>query len=657
MTASKFSITLSLNVLNHLGMNLYSNVPAILSEVVANAWDADAQLVDIKINSKDKIITVTDDGHGMTEKDLNSKFLTVGYMRREREAITPKFKRKVMGRKGIGKLSLFSIANTIEVHSVKDGQKNGLIMRLDEIQNVIKAHGSAVYNPQPVDPNKITIKGGTQIILTDLRKDISRTQTFLRKRLARRFAVIGKASKFTVSVDQENISIQDRDYFKKLQYLWTFGPQPDIQEYIDNATNVEKYKHLDDGQFESEGVKYSVSGWIGTFAYSGDAKTEDESLNNISVIVRGKLAQEDILSEFGDAGVYATYLIGEVQADFLDVDDKGDIATSSRQRLIEDDPRYLALKNYLNEKLAQIRTVWTAYRNSEGEAEARKNPVIDDWFKELGTDTRSKAKSLFGKINQMTIDEKAKSKLFVHGVLAFESFRYKDQLNALDNISVNDLGALATIFQNFDDIEANMFYQITKERIAVIDALRQKLSDDVREKVMQEHIFRHLWLLDPMWERATETAIMEQQVRKEFDGIAAGLNDEETKGRLDIKYKNTAGKHVIIELKRASVSITTEEIIKQIRKYIKALEKCLQKAGRENEPIEAVVILGREPTDWQDSKERERSRQMLAAIDARVLIYDSMLDQAYRAYEKYIEKNREVSKLAKILDSLDVNEG
>ena len=38
----KFTMSLSLNVLNHLGINLYSNIPAVLSEIVANSWDADA---------------------------------------------------------------------------------------------------------------------------------------------------------------------------------------------------------------------------------------------------------------------------------------------------------------------------------------------------------------------------------------------------------------------------------------------------------------------------------------------------------------------------------------------------------------------------------------------------------------------------------------
>ena len=45
-SSSKYQMTINLNVLNHLGINLYSNVPAVLSEVVANAWDADATNVD-----------------------------------------------------------------------------------------------------------------------------------------------------------------------------------------------------------------------------------------------------------------------------------------------------------------------------------------------------------------------------------------------------------------------------------------------------------------------------------------------------------------------------------------------------------------------------------------------------------------------------------
>ena len=42
MGGNKFKLTLDYNVINHLGINLYSNIPAVISEAVANAWDADA---------------------------------------------------------------------------------------------------------------------------------------------------------------------------------------------------------------------------------------------------------------------------------------------------------------------------------------------------------------------------------------------------------------------------------------------------------------------------------------------------------------------------------------------------------------------------------------------------------------------------------------
>ena len=65
----KYTMTMSLNVLNHLGIGLYSNVPAVLSETIANAWDADATHVDIKIDTDNQRVTILDDGHGMSVSD------------------------------------------------------------------------------------------------------------------------------------------------------------------------------------------------------------------------------------------------------------------------------------------------------------------------------------------------------------------------------------------------------------------------------------------------------------------------------------------------------------------------------------------------------------------------------------------------------------
>jgi signal transduction histidine kinase len=96
-------MTLSLNVLNHLGINLYSSVPAVLSEAVANSWDADATKVDIEIDEDDKEISIEDNGHGMNEEQVNKRYLHVGYRRRKDDnqgALSPEYNREVMGRKG-----------------------------------------------------------------------------------------------------------------------------------------------------------------------------------------------------------------------------------------------------------------------------------------------------------------------------------------------------------------------------------------------------------------------------------------------------------------------------------------------------------------------------------------------------------------------------
>lgn len=42
MNTSVCKMTVDLNVLEHLGINLHSNIAAVLTEVAANAWDANA---------------------------------------------------------------------------------------------------------------------------------------------------------------------------------------------------------------------------------------------------------------------------------------------------------------------------------------------------------------------------------------------------------------------------------------------------------------------------------------------------------------------------------------------------------------------------------------------------------------------------------------
>lgn len=664
----KYRMTISLNVLNHLGINLYSNVPAVLSEVVANSWDADAHNVDITI--QDGKIIITDDGYGMTVKDMNDKYLNVGYERREKEGDKTNEGRALMGRKGIGKLSLFSIADIIRVESLKDGEKHGLEMSAEKIKDGI-SKGSRDYRPDPLDNSDLTIddgigvvkirERGTRITISDIKKGLWQTPAALRKRIARRFSIIGSDDKFVVNIDGKPVEITDRDYFHKIQYLWYFGEEgKKYKEYCsaDKLEHEEKRGNTLNIKLEEGDEHYNVLGWIGTVTNSGQLKDEYDNLNKIVVMVRGKVAQEDILKDFTEGGLFSKYLIGEVHADFLDITGKEDIATSSRQDIKKDDYRYGALKKFIYNELKHIQNRWTALRKKEGEEEAKSIPAINDWFNSLKGDDKAHARSLFGKIGQLKVDkDEERRELYKQSVLAFENMKYKRNLKALELISIENLEEFTRVIANIDDIEATLYHQIIKERLSIINKLHSQVEDSVLEKVIQKYLYEHLWLLDPSWDRATETPQMEEAFStmvKKLD--RHGLSDEEKRSRFDIKYKNPSGKHVIIELKKSDVSTNRFDLGKQVDKYKRAFEKILRSINREDEPVEVICLVGKPLTDWNTPKAKEESIRAMEESNVRVILYRELIQDAYNSYSLFLEKNAEASRLTRLLERIELEE-
>lgn len=644
---STYEMRIGLEALNHLGINLYSNTAAVISEVVANAWDADAQNVDINILSDQ--ISILDDGVGMNVEDINNRFLYVGYDRRsQNQGVTAKFKRPVMGRKGIGKLSLFSISEEIEVQSMRKGsQPVGFTMTVTGIKNAI-AKKKGIYSPDPLPVSRLTLNApGTLISIRKLKRNIDRTEATLRKRVARRFSTIEAGNQFSITINGSAVSVDDRNYFNKLQYLWTYGSESNKYLKCVNTADVKNEKRAG-----KVGKSKQVLGWIGTVKNSGQLRDGQDSLNKISLFVRQKVAQEDLLIEYAEGGLYSKYLIGELHADFLDDDKLPDIATSNRQEIQKDDERYRSLKEWLSIELKYIQSRWTALRNEEGTVEATKNPAVASWYEDLRPDTKKKAEAMFGKINQLTIDEGQKKELVKQGILAFEILRYKDNLTALDSLDPENLADFTKAFNLLDDIESALYYQIISERLRVVETLSQHQQSNSLEKVIQKHLFDHLWLLDPSWERATETPSMELTIKKELGKRENKLTSEELKSRLDIKYKNPSQKHVIIELKRAGRQMESAQIIPQVMKYSRAMRHVIQLLGK-NEPMEIIVLVGKRPSDWTSPDAENSSKESLRAYNARIILYQELIESAYSNYRSFLEANKDKSRVAKLLQEID----
>lgn len=652
MSNNKYTMSLSLNVLNHLGINLYSNIPAVLSEIVANSWDADAETVKIFFNNGE--IIIVDDGCGMDEDDINQKFLTVGYPKRESgNVISPKFERRYMGRKGIGKLSMFSVAKEIEVISRKDGILNAFRMNVDNIVTVIKEkEKDGDYHPEVLTVENSALKhDGTKIILKKLKRNItSLTPEYIRKRIARRFSIIGSKNHFEVFVNDKKVSIADRDYFHKLNYIWYYGEESsEYANYANKAVHKEERNNI----LQYNGVPYIISGWIGTVESSGDLKDGEDNINKIVILVRGKLGQEDILDEYTEGGLYSKYLIGEIHADFFDDDMLDDMATSSRQEYRRDDDRFVALKNFIYSELKYIQNKWTDLRNASGVEHATAIlPVIDNWYKTLQGDDKKYAKKMLGKVNQIVSDSEKKSEILKYSILAFEKLRYINKLSAIDSINPENIEIVGTVFNGLDELEATLYYQIIKERTEVIKHFRDLVTDDAKEKVIQSYLFNHLWLLDPSWERVDGTEYMETTVLHAMNSVDKKLTPEEKAGRLDLGYRMTAGKHLIIELKRSERIVNLGELTNQVMKYSDAMEKVLQDAGYGNS-FEIICVLGKPVDSKKDADHREKVKNCLKPWHARVVYYSELIENAYRAYQEYLKANEQTQPLIEIMNQLD----
>ena len=177
--SDEYTLTVDMATVDSLGRNLYSNAAAVLSEFVANAWDADANNVsiDYKPDEGSGSITITDDGCGMDTDTLNSRFLTVGYQKRKREGDESfRFHRKYMGRKGIGKLSAFSLADIMQVESKREGaEARGFTIDVAQLDEAIKSSdpNERQYHPAPISRDGLTLNDcehGTKIVLTSLRR-------------------------------------------------------------------------------------------------------------------------------------------------------------------------------------------------------------------------------------------------------------------------------------------------------------------------------------------------------------------------------------------------------------------------------------------------------------------------------------------------------
>lgn len=121
-------------IIRRLGYELVSRQETAVSELVKNAYDADAKIVDLIFSNADEpggTLEILDDGVGMTRDDLVNGFMRLSSLAKVHEPISPRYKRQRAGRKGIGRFAVQRLGSQLTITTQTKGTDRALRVRID----------------------------------------------------------------------------------------------------------------------------------------------------------------------------------------------------------------------------------------------------------------------------------------------------------------------------------------------------------------------------------------------------------------------------------------------------------------------------------------------------------------------------------------------
>jgi hypothetical protein len=158
-------------------------------------------------------------------------------------------------------------------------------------------------------------------------------------------------------------------------------------------------------------------------------------------------------------------------------------------------------------------------------------------------------------------------------------------------------------------------------------------------------------LLDPSWERATGTEVMETRLL-DSGIVVEDLTKKEELGRVDIKYRLMAGKHIVVELKKAGRNMKLLELQEQGQTYVDKLKKILLAQNEPTPNIEVVFVIGKPIEEEASNPDRLKSSMAAISPGSRIVHYDTLIRGAQEAYSAYIDKSKELDKLENIVNKI-----
>lgn len=136
MESEQLSLSFGENFLDHHAGQIIQDPRFAIVELVANAWDAGTDKVDIiwPENIGEKLL-IHDDGIGMTKDEFSYRWGKLNYNRlndQGKDVIYPKGKegrhRIAFGKNGVGRHAMFCFCDQYTVETIKDGEKTSALV-------------------------------------------------------------------------------------------------------------------------------------------------------------------------------------------------------------------------------------------------------------------------------------------------------------------------------------------------------------------------------------------------------------------------------------------------------------------------------------------------------------------------------------------------
>lgn len=367
---NEFRFNISLQVLNHLGRNLYRNFITVLGEAISNSWDADATNVWIEIDREKNTMSICDNGVGMSEEDFQDKFLKIGYTKRSTGQSMTLEGRPFIGRKGIGKLALLSCAKNITILSkVKGGELVGGVINNEELDQAIKddlnSNEYSLGTPCEEALNQsetLLQEQGTLIIFDQLNDGIRNRMEYICKLVALHFRFSLIDEKFSIYINGKLVAADAlSDLAATTEFIWKTAGFND--PFLDLCCSVKETSllNIDDPIAAS---RLPFSGFIASVEKPGHLKVRgvsDERLG-IDLFVNGRLREKDFFRNISSAKHVANYLYGQIHINSLDDGGSIDRFTSSREGVIGDDPFVREYLKYFKTMLRVVEDQWDRFR-------------------------------------------------------------------------------------------------------------------------------------------------------------------------------------------------------------------------------------------------------------------------------------------------------